>query len=179
MLRLLMILPLWAALGCGAVCAAQSSGGEPARQPSAVADGGQQEAVFALIRETDYFGLAPAYTLTIYPDGAVAFIGTTNVRTKGLARGRISRQDLQLLIDKAKSINVFSLRDKYGPGEGCPVALADAGSAYLHVSIDGRRKFIDHYLGCEDTKAGVIYPRGLAELEYLIDQIANSAQWIK
>lgn len=174
--RLFVTLLLLQPLGCGAVGRAQSSRDQPTARAT---PGGQtREAVIVLTRRADYFGVAPVYTLMIYADGGVAYIGTMNVRVKGLVRGRIDPRGVRRLLDRAREINFHSLLDEYGPGKGCPRHLADAGSAEVFILLDGKRKSILHDLGCSDSDA-YVFPRELHALEFMIDQVVNSGQWVR
>jgi hypothetical protein len=62
----------------------------------------------------------------------------------------------------------FSLNDSY-----TKFGKSDMPSANTAISLGGQTKAIKHYLG--DISA----PKKLTELEDKIDEIANSAQWIK
>jgi hypothetical protein len=171
---------LVAALGGGAGCAAQAAG-RPAPQPAPSREQRREEAVIILEREAGYWGVGPVYTLIIYPDGRVAFIGVKNTRVRGLAEGSVSRQALEGLVKEFERINYFSLRDRYDEKEGCPSLLADAGYARTWFRRGERRKSVTHYLGCLEnyTRADSVFPPGLYELERLIDQAATSGRWIR
>ena len=171
-------------LGCGAVCHAQKPEARPAPAPTPNPQEKREEAIIVLERTTDYFGVTPAYLLIIYPDGSVAFIGDKNVKTKGLAMGRISQQDLRRLIEEFDKINYFSLRDRYEkPEDGCEMVVEDAGSAYVWYRLGDRRKSVHHHLGCSKVPSKhsgfETIPRELYNLEYLIDAVVNSNQWVK
>jgi len=141
-----------------------------------------QEAVIILERKTDYFGVAPAYKLTINADGSVVFEGKNNVKTEGINRSSISKQDLQHLLKEFERNNYFSLRDKYeSRNDGCPFILTDASYVHMSVQLGSRKKSILHYQGCvEETSNGfATFPQELFYLENLIDKTVNSRQWIK
>jgi hypothetical protein len=176
---------LWSVLGCSAICRAQKPQVQPASRPvSGPQEEKREEAIIVLERKVDYFGVAPAYVLIIYPDGSVTFIGQMNVKTKGAARGSIRQGDLRRLVEEFDRINYFSLHDKYETREdGCPFVFADAGTAYVWYRLGDRRKSVQHYLGCSEEPSRVrafeTFPRELYRLGYLIDAVANSEQWIK
>ncbi len=139
------------------------------------------EIVITLERGTDYFKVAPEYKLQIYADGSVIFIGQRNVKTEGTAKGSISKQDLQRLIRAFEEINYFSLGGFYGQSE-CPFFLNDAPTVRTELNLDGRRKSVVHDLGCSERKGKdelFFFPRGLIELENLIDAIVKSEKWIE
>ena len=158
---------------------AQTLTGYLVAQAEAHLDPAAGKAVIILKRSEDYFGVAPAYRLTVYADGRVAYVGEKNVRVKGAARGRISQKDLQRLIEKIEEIKFFSLRDRYGAGEGCPFYLYDAASVYIQVELGGKQKAVSHDLGCVEEGGMRAFPAGLYKLEELIDATVKSSQWVK
>jgi len=116
----------------------------------------------------------------IYADGSVSYIGAKNVKTKGLAEGRISREDVQRLVKEFENINYFSLLDEYSEKGGCPFYMWDGPNASTTLNIGGKRKDVFHDSGClAGSKSFSSFPRGLAELENLIDEVLKSDQWIK
>lgn len=182
MFRLSSIALFGMAVGVGAMCQASNARGQSVAKPPSSATREKQEAVIVLGRySSDYWNSGPSYMLIMYADGRVAYIGQNNVKTKGLVEARIDKREVEHLVSEARRINFHSLRDKYTPEEGCPGSLADAGSAYISILIDGKRKSIDHYLGCssEASKGHENFPPGLYELGYLIDRVVNSQQWIR
>jgi len=167
-------------LFCGAICNAQSPAAPPPSQPVPNSTPKAGEAVIVLARGAGYWDMGPVYRLMIYADGSVAYIGSRNVKMNGLAEGRISREDVQRLVKAFDSIDYFSLLDEYSEKSGCPFYLADAANAYTTLKIGGKRKDVFHDSGClADGKSFASFPRGLAELENLIDKVVKSDQWIK
>lgn len=165
---------------CGAICNAQSPAARPPSQPLSDATPKPGEAVIVLARGAGYWEVASVYRLLIYADGSVAYIGSKNVKTKGLATGRISRGDVQRLLKEFERINYSSLLDEYSDKVGCPFFLSDNPNAFTSLNNGGKKKSIYHDLGCfTDDRSNASFPRGLAELENLIDEIVKSVQWIK
>ncbi|MCA1626670.1 MAG: DUF6438 domain-containing protein [Acidobacteria bacterium] len=168
----------WLTLSCSVLCHAQIPNSDSASHPRTPSS----EIAITLERWSDYFGVAPAYKVLIYADGNVIFEGEKNVKTKGMARSSISKENLQRLIKEFEKINYFSLRDKYvGSEDGCPFMLSDASSVSTSFQFNGKRKSVYHDLGCvEDLAKGLgIFPQELFKLEQLIDDIVNSKQWIE
>ncbi len=177
MIQLLLNTVFCLILGCGALVRAQNSPQQASEKAKR-----SREAIIVLARQADYFDVAPVYRLLIYPDGSVAFIGQKNVKTKGLARDRISQQDLQRLVREFEKIDYFSLRERYeNTGDGCPNVGTDASSVYTSINFRGRKKSVLHYLGCNEGPTGgfVIFPQELSRLEDLIDVVVKSARWVK
>jgi hypothetical protein len=166
---------------CSAICNAQSPAAPPRpAQPASDSTLESGEAVIVLARGAGYWDMAPVYRLMIYADGSVAYIGSKNVKTKGFAKGRISREDVQRLVKEFENVNYFALLDEYSEKGGCPFYMWDASNASTVLNSGGKKKSVFHDLGClADSKSFASFPRGLAELENLIDEIVKSDQWIK
>ncbi len=110
------------------------------------------------------FGTCPNYTLTITADGRVTFDGQHYTRVTGAASTTIDQAQIIELITEIKKADFFTLADKYA------APVTDAPSYTLTLSMAGRSKTVDDYV------AG---PHRLTLLMNRIDQIVNSAQWIK
>ena len=121
----------------------------------------------------------PDYLLTISADGTVTFEGKANVRVKGKAQTKISREKVQLLVAAFVKAKFFSLREQYAFKEdGCRRTWPDSDSAITSIVINGKSKSVSHYHGCH-RKGRISYPRALSELENKIDEVANTDQWIE
>jgi len=127
----------------------------------------QDELVITLER-TACFGKCPVYSLMIKGDGTVIYSGVDFVQTRGIQETTISIDAINQLVAEFEKANYFSLKDSY-----TAFGISDMPSANTSISIGGRTKAINHYLG--DRSA----PKQLTELENKIDEIVNSAQWIK
>jgi hypothetical protein len=126
------------------------------------------------------FGSCPDYKLTVAADGTVTFEGRQFVKTKGVAKGTISRKDLRNLIAAFDAAAYFSLHDKYATQEdGCPEVWTDNPSVITSIQINHKTKSISHYYGCQVGGGTSIYPNGLTYLETKIDQIVGTDKWIK
>ena len=128
------------------------------------------------LRRTNCFFACPDYVVTISADGTVTFQGNANVEVKGKATSQISREKVQMLILAFEKAKFFSLRNSYSEREdGCRVYDADAPSVIISITIDGKSKSINHYLGCWLKKGNAT--RALMKLENTIDDVANTDQW--
>lgn len=167
-------------LCCGATGNAQSPAATPPAQPVPQSTPESGKVVVELSRGAGYWDMAPAYRLLIYADGSVAYIGIKNVKTKGLAKGRISPEDLQRLVREFEKIDYFSLLDEYSDKGGCPFFMWDGPNATTSLKLGNKEKAVFHDSGCyEDHRSLAFFPRGLTRLENLIDEIVKSEQWIK
>jgi len=130
------------------------------------------------LQRTNCFFTCPDYMVTISADGKVVFQGNANVKVKGQSETTISPEKVQLLIRSFEKAKFFSLRNSYSlPEDGCRLYDGDTSSATISIVLNGKSKSIDHYLGCHQKKGTAV--RALIELEELIDELANTAQWIE
>jgi hypothetical protein len=115
--------------------------------------------------------------VTISAQGKVIFEGRANVKVKGRSETAVSPEKVQLIIQAFEKAKFFSLRNSYSlPEDGCRVYDGDASSATISIVLNGKSKSVDHYLGCHQKKGNSV--RALIELENLIDDLTNTAQWI-
>ena len=126
-----------------------------------------EELVITLER-TPCFGKCPVYSLKIKGEGTVIYSGVDFVKTKGIQETTISLEALNQLLTEFEKVDYFSLSDSY-----TKFGKSDMPSANTSISIGGQTKAIKHYLG--DLTA----PKQLTALENKIDELVNSAQWIK
>ena len=141
------------------------------------------------LERTGCYGPCPTYTVVISADGRVIFSGTyfakvngsNQFKKSGVIESNISDQQLRELIAEFNRANYFSLRDSYRDArDGCPDHLTDMSSAYTSIQINGRKKSVEHYLGCRyDGSNGAPYPNELVAVEAAIDQIVNTKQWMQ
>jgi hypothetical protein len=112
---------------------------------------------FITLERTGCYGECPTYTLAISADGTVIFSGFYAVtidgvsrwKRSGVIRSRISQEQQHQLIAEFEKANYFSLQDSYRDArDGCPTYATDSSSAYTSIQINGRKKSVEHYLGC-------------------------------
>ena len=119
------------------------------------------------LERTVCHGFCPIYTLTIQGDGTVVYDGKDFVKTKGRAEITIQKEKIMQLLQEFEAIDYFNLNDKYTDR-----TITDAPSVITSITVDGKRKTIEHYHG--DFNA----PEELTKLEDKIDEIINTDQWI-
>ncbi len=108
----------------------------------------------------------PVYRLHIDARGLVTYEGVVNVRIEGVQHDQISQDDLWRLLEAFRQARYFYMFDSYSGGATCGT------NVYTSLTINGRTKKIKRYTGS-------VSPPELVELEMLIDEIANSSQWIE
>ena len=137
-----------------------------------------EDTLITLQRST-CFGTCPDYTLTISANGDVTFTGRFYVKVKD-AKGKIGLTELRELITAFERASFFSLRNQYSTKkDGCPEVWTDNPGVITSIRINGKSKTISHYHGCQGGDGSYIYPKALTELENRIDQIVDTAKWIK
>jgi len=180
MFRLVLVLSLiFNALSCGS--AAQSDA-QTAATPAAQATV-PKDTVITLER-SQCFGTCPSYKLTVYGDGRVVYEGRKFVKVEGTVNDTVTQEQLKQLVAEFERADYFSLRDSYSDArDGCPAYWTDNPSANTSLELGGKKKTIWHYYGCTEKDSpglGIgVYPKKLYELESKIDEIVNTARWVK
>jgi hypothetical protein len=100
--------------------------------------------------------------LTVYSDGKVEYEGKDYVKEKGARTSRISEKNFLRLMKKVDQIEFFKLNDRY---EG---RVTDLPTRITTVTKGDVSKTVRNYYGG---------PKALHDLEQLIDEVSNSAQW--
>ena len=127
----------------------------------------------------------PAYRITVSGSGDVRYEGYNFVETKGPVDDRLTTQQLGELIAAINECNFFALRESYqGDFDGCPAVWSDLPSTIISVTIEGKTKRIQHYLGCaerrRDTSEPIVpHPLKLYNLENRVDEVIGTNRWIK
>jgi uncharacterized protein DUF6438 len=132
------------------------------------------------LERTVCFGTCPKYTLIVKANGSVNFDGMKFTNKIGKAKGKINSGKIRQLIAEIKNAGFFELKDKYETGnDGCLIAT-DHSSAILTIQMSGRKKTINHYLGCYDPDSDnrAVFPQALYNLENKIDEIVGTERWI-
>ena len=131
----------------------------------------ESEITTITLERTPCFGTCPVYKLTIHRSGKVEYEGKDHVREKGIRTGKISAGDFDKLVKKIDEINFFSLNDRYDGKnpDGSGVTVTDLPTRTIGVTRDSRTKTVENYFRG---------PKGLKELEDLIDELTNSAEWV-
>jgi hypothetical protein len=176
MLQLILLLSL---LLSGLAC---QGGGRP--DGTAARTPGREVAVppdtVITLQRTICYGMCPAYKLTIRGDGTLIYEGKEFVKTTGTVKSSVTREQLKELLSEFEKADYFSLRDSYQTmSDGCPTYWTDNPSANTSIQLGGRRKAIAHYYGCQEEEGYKVYPQKLYVLESRIDEIVNSARWVK
>lgn len=129
-----------------------------------LAEGGLAESPLTKIslERTLCFGTCPHYKITVYSDGKVEYEGKDYVKEKGSRSSKIDKKLFLRLMKKVDEIGFFKLNDRY---EG---RITDLPTRITTVTKGNVSKTVRNYYGG---------PKGLHDLEQLIDEVTNSAQW--
>jgi hypothetical protein len=114
------------------------------------------------LERTPCFGTCPVYKLTVHSDGKVEYEGKDYVKEKGSRSSKIDQKLFLRLMKKVDAIGFFKLNDRY---EG---RVTDLPTRITTVTKGDVSKTVRNYYGG---------PKGLRDLEQLIDEVTNSAKW--
>lgn len=177
MIRLVLLLSLFLS---GLACA---GAGQRAAQPTPtpVDDKAVPADTVVTLERTPCFGTCPSYKVTVYGDGRLVYEGRKFVKVEGKVESNVTREQVGQLLAEFEKANYFSLRDLYNDvRDGCPTYWTDSPSADTSLQVGGRSKAVAHYYGCmEKGTSAVVYPRELYHLESRIDEILDTARWVK
>lgn len=116
------------------------------------------------LERTSCYGECPIYTVTLDRDGNVVFEGTKFVRAQGRHTARIPATSVEALLDMARRIAFFDLRDSYH------AMITDLPTTIVTITADGTTKRVEDYFGA---------PKELKQLEQDIDDAARTQRWIR
>lgn len=130
------------------------------------------------LTRTMCFGTCPDYELTIKANGNVTFRGKNFTQIKGIAHGKITQENLKLIIAEFENTKFFSLRNSYNEqSDGCGEVSTDNPSEIIFIQINGRKKNVSHYFGCRNVKGDSL--ERIIRLAQKIDEITDSKRWIR
>ncbi|HEY0157120.1 MAG TPA: DUF6438 domain-containing protein [Thermoanaerobaculia bacterium] len=119
------------------------------------------------IERTSCYGYCPTYTLQLFSDGRVAYVGQASVRFIEPRSGKLDEYLFTKLARTAVGIGFFELQDRY------TCAVTDNPTVYVAVVRNGTRKVIEHYAP-EWTG-----PAALRLFEEAIDNVEPYIEWVR
>jgi len=141
----------------------------PAPAPDAA---GADSSFMVTLERTGCGFRCPVYSVTVSADGVVHYRGRTNVAVAGERVGRVEVDAVRRLRELAGA-ELWELDDAYQPGRsGCRRWRTDAETTTLTLVLDGRRKTIRAYGGCEAL------PQAVPRFAALVDETAGTARWV-
>lgn len=114
------------------------------------------------------YGFCPAYAVTIYGDGRVAYEGRQFVRVSGAQSGQADPAEVAALFAMIEDANFFALNDAYRAN------ITDLPEYSVTVRQGGRSKTVVDYVG---RAAGM--PEAVTLIENEIDRVAGTRQWVE
>jgi hypothetical protein len=124
------------------------------------------------LRRTSCYGPCPVYSVEIFEDGFIRYVGTQFVQYTGEQRAVVSRDVVEKLVASFARADYFALKDSYDDcrgRDGTVWAVTDLPTTYTSLLIGTRKKSVRDY---------VCAPKKLKELELEIDRVANTKRWI-
>ena len=124
------------------------------------------------LRRTACLGRCPVYSLEIFEDGFIRYVGIEYVQAKGERRAVVPRDAVENLVASFLRADYFALQDSYETciaPDGSVSMVSDLPSQYTSLRVATRKKSVRNY---------VCAPRRLRELETEIDRVANTKRWI-
>jgi len=115
------------------------------------------------------FGECPIYKVRVFSDGTVKWDGKQFVKAVGAKDAKLSEEQLAQVRAAFDDAKYFELKGSYDCTE-----ITDLPTVTTSYNDGKRSRVIKHYHGC--LKSGV---EVLRTLETRLDEILNTAQWIK
>jgi hypothetical protein len=131
----------------------------------------KREPVITLQR-TACLGTCPVYSLEIFADGLIRFVGTDFVQYTGERRAVVSQQVVENLIAYLLKADYFTFQDSYETckdAKGTTWTITDLPTAITSLRVGTARKTVRNY-ACA--------PKRLGDVEDEIDRVANTKRWI-
>ncbi len=114
------------------------------------------------MQKTKCIDACPVYTIDIYESGVVYFNGRENVDKLGEFKIKLSKKELQRLINIFNDYKFFNFQDRYVSD------AKDLPTTYIYFSHNGRRKRVMDYDGA---------PQTLKKLENEVAQLIKIPKW--
>lgn len=150
--------------GCASPVEAPTLGPVPASIPTPV---GAATAEITLER-TGCLGSCPVYTVTVFGDGRVVYVGEFNVAVTGRHTATVPVAEVEGLLRRFEAANFFALKDGYW------APITDHPTRLVTLRLNDREKQVADYAGVQ-----VGMPTSVTELETAIDTVACTARWIE
>jgi hypothetical protein len=114
------------------------------------------------------FGVCPVYSLAVYEDGTVVYVGLNHVVKTGVHITSIDPEQVEFLAIQTVNFGYFDWNDQY-----MEMRITDQSYVFSSLRWEDQYKQIQRYDG--DFNA----PIGLVRFENLTDELVNVNQWVK
>jgi hypothetical protein len=123
------------------------------------------DTLFASIEKGVCFGNCSAYKMHIYCEGFVALTALRGNKMNGLFRSRVTPDQMNLLLEKAKEIKFGEMKSVYDNK-----SVTDLPMVKTSIVLSGKHKKV---------KRRYEYPREILELEKMFDNLLDELEWEK
>lgn len=121
------------------------------------------------LARTPSYGPCPVYKLEIYPNGQVIYFGEHRVKVEGLKSWKIDKQAVKELNNLIDKYDYFEIKEQM-----VTMMSTDSPGCITEIVMeDNRIRRIKNDYGCNQ------WPLKLKAFENRIDQIANSAEYVR
>jgi Domain of unknown function (DUF6438) len=118
------------------------------------------------------YGTCPIYSVRVYADGRIAFLGTRFVRQTGADTGRVTPAAVRALLLEFEARNFTQVAPRIeAGGKGCGDEISDLPSNILSMHTSAVDHTVRYSQGCSK------YPRMLDTLSGLVDTVAGTHRW--
>jgi hypothetical protein len=115
------------------------------------------------------YGICPSYVVDVTGDGQVSYMGHEFVNVRGAKKGTANPTQVSQLMDAVDQLRLTTLVD----APRCASTDGDQPTVIVAVRDRGATTKVTHDLG------NSCYPKELTELESMIDEVANTSQWVR
>jgi hypothetical protein len=132
----------------------------------------QQPETVVTLRRTACYGKCPVYSLEIFADGFIRYIGIDFVQYTGEHRAVVPQETVENLVADFLRADYFALRDSYETyknRKGRTWTITDLPTVTTSLRVGTTKKSVRDY---------AFGPPRLGELEDEIDRVANTKRWI-
>jgi hypothetical protein len=123
--------------------------------------------VIITLERTGCYGRCPSYTVTVSTEGIV-FDGGSFVAAPGRHTASVDADEVRNLAERFVAADFYSMDSSY------TALVTDNPTYILSISIDGRNKKVEDYVG-----SWVGMPEVITDLEHEVDALAQTQRWIK
>lgn len=160
-MRTFLAVMLVAVVGCKTTPDAAPEPETVTEQPVKAANGPE---LLLSLKRTPCFGRCPAYTVELFGDGRVRFMGDSNTRERGQHEGTVSAEDMTKIADRFAASDFAKWKSDYMNHQ-----VTDMPGAV----VTWKGKTIRHYHGDDSA------PADLKTLENDLDVLLGTAKWVR
>jgi hypothetical protein len=127
------------------------------------------------LERTACFGSCPVYSVSIEADGTVRYNGIEHVAKLGMQQSQVGSEGMARLRTELQNAQFFKLRSQTKGSSGCRSFRSDHPSMTVQVVMPDDDSTVKVYTGCPESQVSIT----LSKLAGVIDEVANTSQWIE